>query len=439
MNMFTESRKELILGAGATGLAAGYATGLPVYEASKFPGGICSSYYVRPGQIDRHHIRSRDEEDFRFEIGGGHWIFGGEAESLAFIESFTPTKEYTRVASVFLADLGLVIPYPIQSHLSYLPEELAKTAASELASAGNAAGATLKEWLAAKFGKTLCRLFFDPFHQLYTAGLWHDIAPQDSFKSPSTLQQGSFASRTSNSVGYNATFKYPEAGLGSLFLSIAEHCSVLYGKKATRIETCRREVFFNDGSSQRYETLLSTLPLNVTCHLAGIQTDSRPDPFTSVLVLNIGGRKGDRCPADHWIYFPASTAGFHRVGFYSNVDESFLPRSARGTNMAVSLYVEKAYVGGRRPSDQEIARFVNDVVLELQSLGYLQETYVVDPTWIEVAYTWHYPNSPWREEALSRLHDHGIHQLGRYGRWRFQGIAESIGEGLRVRTLRTVE
>ena len=32
-----------ILGAGMTGLAAGYASGLPVYEAAPFPGGICSS------------------------------------------------------------------------------------------------------------------------------------------------------------------------------------------------------------------------------------------------------------------------------------------------------------------------------------------------------------------------------------------------------------
>jgi len=39
----------LILGAGMTGLAAGYASGLPVYEAAEWPGGICSSYCVRPG------------------------------------------------------------------------------------------------------------------------------------------------------------------------------------------------------------------------------------------------------------------------------------------------------------------------------------------------------------------------------------------------------
>jgi len=40
----------MILGAGMTGLAAGRASGFPVYEAEETPGGICSSYYVRPGE-----------------------------------------------------------------------------------------------------------------------------------------------------------------------------------------------------------------------------------------------------------------------------------------------------------------------------------------------------------------------------------------------------
>jgi hypothetical protein len=37
-----------ILGGGITGLAAGLSSGLPVLEAAPEPGGICSSYYVRP-------------------------------------------------------------------------------------------------------------------------------------------------------------------------------------------------------------------------------------------------------------------------------------------------------------------------------------------------------------------------------------------------------
>lgn len=42
-----------ILGAGVTGLAAGIASGLPVFESVESPGGICSSYYICPGTKER--------------------------------------------------------------------------------------------------------------------------------------------------------------------------------------------------------------------------------------------------------------------------------------------------------------------------------------------------------------------------------------------------
>ena len=54
---------------------------------------------------------------------------------------------------------------------------------------------------------------------------------------------------------------------------------------------------------------------------------------------------------------------------------------------------------------------------------------MVDPTWIDVAYTWSWPGSTWRVKALKALEEHGIYQVGRYARWVFQGIAESIKDG----------
>ncbi|MEY2976456.1 MAG: hypothetical protein RLZZ435_593, partial [Cyanobacteriota bacterium] len=82
----------LILGGGMTGLAAGYASGLPVLEASPHPGGICSSYYIRPHSSDRLSTPPEDGEAYRFEIGGGHWIFGGDPTVLHFIRQLTPLQ-----------------------------------------------------------------------------------------------------------------------------------------------------------------------------------------------------------------------------------------------------------------------------------------------------------------------------------------------------------
>ena len=56
-----------------------------------------------------------------------------------------------------------------------------------------------------------------PFHELYTAGLYKRIAPQDGYKSPVDLAltvQGAFGD--AKSVGYNVSYLYPEGGLDGL-------------------------------------------------------------------------------------------------------------------------------------------------------------------------------------------------------------------------------
>ena len=94
----------VILGAGMTGLAAARASGGTVYEAAAAPGGICSSYYLAPGGVYRsggvHRPSAARDDAYRFEVGGGHWIFGGDPDVLALIDTLGPTRRYARRASV---------------------------------------------------------------------------------------------------------------------------------------------------------------------------------------------------------------------------------------------------------------------------------------------------------------------------------------------------
>lgn len=428
----SKSNSILILGGGVTGIAAGMACGLPVYEAAAHPGGICSSYYIRPNSSEKLHAAPQDGEAYRFEIGGGHWIFGGEPTVLEFIERLAPVRRYSRKSSVYFADERKYVPYPLQNHLRFLGPDVAATALQEMAAGavGAAKFATMDEWLLSYFGKTLCEKFFIGFHQLYTAGLSSRIAPQDAYKSPVNLAQaieGAF--REPASVGYNVTFVYPEDGLDALTQRMARQCDMRYGKRAVRIDCEAKRVSFADGSEAEYDTLLCTLPLNKALETAGLSLEETPDPHSSVLVLNIGGLKGKACPDDHWLYHPATRSGFHRVGFYSNVDRSFLPRSSRDNGDRVSIYVERAYPGGQRPSEKESRLYANATVQELTDWGFLRAAEVVDPTWIDVAYTWSLPNSSWKRNAQKLLQDRGIFMVGRYARWNFQGIADSIKDG----------
>ncbi len=422
----------LILGGGMTGLAAGLASGLPIFEAENQAGGICCSYYMKPGSTERLTHVPTDDEAYRFELGGGHWIFGGEPAILEFISGLVGLKTYGRKSSVYFPDNGQFVPYPIQNHLRLLDPELRSRALVEMAGQP-AAFNTMKEWLYQSFGPTLCQLFFDLFHEFYTAGLYDRIVPQDAYKSPINLTaviRGAFGDV--GPAGYNTVFTYPTEGLDELARRMSSNCDIHYNKRTTRIDPLSRRVEFEDGSTLQYDRLISTLPLNAVLKMTGSIVDFTTDPHSSVLVLNIGAQRGPRCPDDHWLYLPSSASGFHRVGFYSNVDAQFLPASARSLGTRVSVYVERAYLPGERPSKAQENEYVQAAVRELQDFGFITDVEVVDPTWIEVAYTWSWPRSKWRFSALQMLESHGIFQVGRYGRWIFQGIADSLRDGFVV-------
>jgi protoporphyrinogen oxidase len=415
----------LVLGAGMSGLAAGLASGAPVLEAQGHPGGICASYALgRDGRFEG--LAQPGADAYRFERGGGHWIWGGDPSVLELIGRFGELRAYSRRAAVHLPDRDLLVPYPLQAHLDALEADEAERARRELAAGGGRPATTLRDWLRAQFGDTLCDLFFEPFHDLYTAGLTGEIAPQDPAKSPSTTRPD----------GYNASFLYPANGLAAVAAGLAERCDVRYGAKVVRVDPGRRRVDLADGTYASYARLLSTLPLDDMLAMTGLDAGREPDPHTSVLVVNIGARRGPRCPDVHWAYLPRSNGGFHRVGFYSNVDEDFLPPAVRGRGSHVAAYVERAFRAGRRPSRPECEELAAAFCAELEDWGWIESPEVVDPTWIEVAYTWRRPGSTWREDGIAALAEHDIRQVGRYATWaesvREQSLARSIGDGLKA-------
>src|SRR5262245_39830183 len=114
-----EKAQTIILGGGVTGLAAGMASGSPVYEATGSPGGICGSYYVRPGDTRRLAAAPADGDAYHFEIGGGHWIFGGDPAVVRLINDLTPCRQSARISSVYFHDSGRYVPYPLQNNLRH--------------------------------------------------------------------------------------------------------------------------------------------------------------------------------------------------------------------------------------------------------------------------------------------------------------------------------
>lgn len=414
----------MILGAGITGLCAGFQRTRTIYEGLNSPGGLCASYYLGPnGATDRRR-------SYRFERGGGHWIFGDDKTLLGKLKLLSPVKKYARKASVYFPQRDLYVPYPLQNHLYFFPKSIREKVQQDmLQPLSKEVPVILHEWLIYNFGRTLCQLFFLPFHELYTAGLSRKITTQDLYKIPSSraaMIQG--LNKKTSPVGYNTTYVYPKQGLDHLMKQLEDQCAIMYNKKAVRIDIVKKKVHFNDGSQVAYKKLISTIPLSEIVDLCGLQGFKDPDPHTSVLVFNIGAQRGTKCPEDHWVYVPSSQSGFHRLGFYSNVDTSFLPKTSQQKDL-VSIYVEKAFLPDDKPNGPQLVQLGKKIVDELKEWKYVKNVEVLSPTWIDHAYTWHLPGSTWKEDAISCLKGHGIYSIGRYGAWKFQGILDSMNDG----------
>jgi len=374
----------LILGAGMAGLGAGIKTEYPIYEQSDKAGGICRDY-VKDG--------------FTFSNGGGHYLFG-KGPGLDYIKSLVPVNEIERKAGVYY---NTTFPYPFQTtaekdnHIStYL----------------HGGNATIKDWLFDKFGKDQCNLFFNPFNEKYTAGLYDRIIQVDDYKSP-----------PAGGKGFCPTFCDPVNGLSDLVDKMASKCDIKYGYQAKKIYVEKKRVYFegnNFGQDKEYDKLISTIPLNKLMEMCGQKVNL---PYTSVLVINIGAEVGACTPKEHWMYIPFSKTPFYRVGFYSNIHPNKAP------NGTVGLSVEMAFLPDQKI---DIPKITRDVIQELQEWRWIGEEVITkDPTVVPMAYTWVYDRET-VPKALAWLKERDIISIGRYGKHRFQGMVESVGDGLNV-------
>ncbi len=135
----------IILGAGMTGLAAGLASGFPIFEKKSEAGGICSSYYINPSTGETVRDDNKKEDSYRFERGGGHWIHVRDSSMVALISGLVPVRSYSRKAAVYFVQKGQYVPYPLQDNLAYIDKEMAIQAVEEMANSGNKTCSTMKK------------------------------------------------------------------------------------------------------------------------------------------------------------------------------------------------------------------------------------------------------------------------------------------------------
>lgn len=427
----------LIIGAGLAGLSTAYHLGgscdYQVCEKEQEAGGLCRSYR---------------KNGFTFDYTG-HLLHTRQDYTRMLLETLLPGKlsVHRRRASVYAR--GVLTPYPFQANLYKLPREViqeclvgfcrATEDRSAAARTGQAVmtdngGVSFKEWILRTFGEGIARHFMVPYNEkLWRTDLNRLSSDWVAWSIPvPTLEEviGGALGITNAHMGYSAQFLYPdEGGIGILPQSFLPHVNdVHYNQQLTSLDLKEKRVWFGDGNSIAYSTLVSTIPLPELLGMIrqlpdDIAAMKRGLRHISVLDINLGINR-DAISDQHWTYFPEAAFPFYRLGCYSNF------ASASAPSKATSLYLEISYLPG---NDYDRRSLIDDALQSLVHCGMLKGTdraMVESAVDIPCAYVIY---DDFRKEHLpaimNYLKSNGVWSIGRYGSWKYMSMEDTILEG----------
>jgi protoporphyrinogen oxidase len=431
---FSPESRVVIIGAGPTGLGAGYRLNelghrnFTIVDRHPYIGGLAASF--------------TDPAGFTWDIGGhvmfSHYEYYDRLFEKLLGDEYSMIERETWVR----ADKRWV-PYPFQNNIRYLSKEsalecmagLVKAQAGGGAAAAVAKAANFDEFMHAAFGDGIVRLFMRPYNfkvwahpasMMAKDWIGQRVAVVDVQRALRNLILG----LDDFGWGPNNRFKFPlRGGTGEFYRRIASSLEdrIQLNRSVSSIDVDQRFVRFDDGSTESYEALLSAMPLDILCRdvLTGRVPDGVRDAAARLrhsggFMVGIGIRRQGGCPSTRsWMYFADDDCPFYRVTYLSNYSPFMTPDK----DTHYSLLCETGY-SEHKPVDR--ATILEDTIRGLENAGLLQpgERDDIVSTWVyDAAYAYPTPTID-RDDALSVvipwLESRGISSRGRFGMWKYE-------------------
>lgn len=443
----------VILGAGPTGLGAGYRlkelgySNFVLYDRHDYVGGLANSF--------------TDAQGFTWDIGGhvmfSHYKYYDQCFETLMGKEFTLNN---RESWVRMMDRW--VPYPFQNNVRYLPKEAAYECLSGLIKAQSGKGKiptpgaaqNFGEFIDAVFGDGIAKYFMRPYNYKVWAyepevmnktWIGERVAVIDIDRALKNVLLGS----DDFGWGPNNQFKFPlKGGTGEFYRRFGPALGltadgkeqpgshIRLNKRATRIDADRKTITFADGSTDHYDILISTMPLDVLCRdvLHGPVPPSLRDraaqlKHSSGYMVGIGLKSrtpgGGTPDTKSWMYFPEDNCPFYRVTYLSNYSPFMTPDK----NNYYSLLCEtsesdaKPTVGRNNQSPEAMIELT---IKGLENAGLLEpgERQNIVSSWCYYA-DYSYPTpSVDRDDILADvipwLEAKSIYSRGRFGMWKYE-------------------
>jgi protoporphyrinogen oxidase len=418
----------LILGGGPTGLGAAYKLSKlgiddwTLVECQNQAGGLASSY--------------RDGNGFTWDVGG-HVGYSHYPEYDAMVDEVLGIDRLWHKRNSLIRTEDRFIPYPFQYNLHRLSpsdQQRALAALEALCASGSLLASppsNFLEWIYETYGSGIAELFMVPYNEKVwgypleslNCGWVGDRVPvPDLMRVRRNLELGS----DDVDWGGNSTFWYPRLG-GSgttwrnLFRTL-DRRKVHFGVAVQNIDIASRTAHFSNGTNLKWDTLISTIPLDNLCAKSvglkpEIQRAARSLLHSSCHIIGIGcrGRIPTELEGVSWIYFPSPSVPHYRVTVLSNYSPDNAPDGCW------SLLAEVCETAHAPVAKTELAAKIQDA---LRRDGLI-------PVEVELVSDWYcfkeygYPTpSLDRDIALGQilpaLEAHGVFSRGRFGAWKYE-------------------
>lgn len=245
-----------------------------------------------------------------------------------------------RVSYVWLKNRW--VAYPFQNNISALDKEdqikcLTGCVEAKLSNAAaQGKPANFDEWIMRSMGPGIADLFMRPYNfkvwavpttMMQCEWLGERVATVDIERAISNV----IHDREDAGWGPNAVFRFPTTGgTGGIWKGVAALLPAerqRYGptQSVTGIDGEAKTVTFADGRRVAYDTLISTIPLDITLRWLGRPEQADGLQYSSTHVVGIGIRGA--CPhgLKCWLYFPEDDCPFYRTTVFSHYAEANCP------------------------------------------------------------------------------------------------------------------
>lgn len=429
-----DGHRTAVIGAGIAGLCAAQAlrrAGRPgvLYDRRPTWGGHTSSDVFAGHWFDEGpHLSFTRDERVREVFAAGADDAGGLEELPA------------RITNYFE---GAWVEHPAQVNLRGLPPELVTACIVDMAEARARPPhvSTYADWLVGMYGRTFAETF--PFR--YTRKYWTVeadrlgldwIGPRMQQPTLDQMVRGALDPPVVGDFHYLQRYRYPSRGGFASFLGRLDPGTELRaGTEVVGLDLAAKRLRLSDGSSDEYDRLVSTMPLDVLVErLEGVRVPTevrdagRALLCTSVVLVDLCISRHDL--ADHeWFYVYDEDISFSRAHYPSMLSPSMSPPGEG------SLQAE-VYFSRERPLQEPADALPERVAGELVRMGVLRST---DEVIAGRARTLSHANVVFDHDRAAALAvikpflaEHDVVLAGRYGEWEYQWTDNAANSGWRA-------